>query len=73
MGSAIFLLLGGIGLFLYGINFMSSCLKEAVGEKLRVVLGKMTLMEKVYYTIKTKKNEYILYYQQKTTKYTSDN
>ncbi len=42
MGSAIFLLLGGIGLFLYGINFMSSCLKEAVGEKLRVVLGKMT-------------------------------
>lgn len=42
MISAIFLLLGGIGLFLYGINFMSSSLKEAVGEKLRVVLGKMT-------------------------------
>lgn len=40
--NSIFLLLGGIGLFLYGINFMSSSLKEAVGEKMRVVLGKMT-------------------------------
>lgn len=42
MVNAIFLLLGGIGLFLYGINFMSSSLKEAVGEKLRMVLSKMT-------------------------------
>lgn len=38
----IFLLLGGIGLFLYGINFMSLSLKEAAGEKLRSVLSKMT-------------------------------
>ena len=38
----IFLLLGGIGLFLYGINYMSLSLKEAAGDKLRVVLSKMT-------------------------------
>ena len=38
----VFLLLGGIGLFLYGINFMSLCLKQAAGEKLRTVLSKMT-------------------------------
>lgn len=37
-----FLLLGGIGLFLYGINFMSQCLKDAAGEQLRTVLSKMT-------------------------------
>ncbi len=36
------MLLGGIGLFLYGINFMSSSLKEAAGEKLRTVLARMT-------------------------------
>ena len=38
----IFLLLGGIGLFLYGINYMSLSLKEAAGDKLRTVLSKMT-------------------------------
>ncbi len=38
----VFMLLGGIGLFLYGINFMSISLKEAAGEKLRGVLSKMT-------------------------------
>ena len=38
----IFLLLGGIGLFLYGINYMSLSLKEAAGDKLRIVLSKMT-------------------------------
>ncbi|MBQ9374953.1 MAG: Na/Pi cotransporter family protein, partial [Ruminococcus sp.] len=38
----IFLLLGGIALFLYGINFMSASLKEAAGDKLRSVLSKMT-------------------------------
>ena len=38
----IFLLLGGIGLFLYGISFMSTSLKQAAGDNLRVVLGKLT-------------------------------
>ena len=38
----IFLLLGGIGLFLYGINYMSLSLKEAAGDKLRTILSKMT-------------------------------
>lgn len=42
MVEGIFLLLGGIGLFLYGINFMSQSLKQAAGEKLRTVLSKMT-------------------------------
>ena len=38
----IFLLLGGIGLFLYGINYMSQSLKEAAGDKMRTILSKMT-------------------------------
>lgn len=38
----IFLLLGGIGLFLYGINYMSLSLKEAAGDKLRTILSRMT-------------------------------
>lgn len=36
------LLLGGIGLFLYGINFMSRSLEDAAGDNLRVFLGKTT-------------------------------
>jgi len=37
-----FLLLGGIGLFLFGINFMSKGLENLAGSKLRVFLEKMT-------------------------------
>lgn len=42
MIEGIFLLLGGIGLFLYGINFMSKSLKDAAGDKMRTVLSKLT-------------------------------
>lgn len=38
----VFLLLGGIALFLYGINFMSQSLYEALGDDLRTILEKLT-------------------------------
>ena len=38
----VFLLLGGIGLFLFGINFMGSGLERAAGDNLRVILQKLT-------------------------------
>ncbi|MBO4502029.1 MAG: Na/Pi cotransporter family protein [Clostridia bacterium] len=38
----IFLLLGGIGLFLYGINFTSKSLEDAAGDNLRKILEKAT-------------------------------
>ncbi len=40
--SGFFLLLGGIGLFLYGISFMTQCLEKAAGDNLRTILEKMT-------------------------------
>ena len=39
---SVFLLLGGIGMFLYGINFMSQSLELAAGDNLRTVLEKLT-------------------------------
>ncbi len=42
MAYGVFLLLGGIGLFLYGINFMSSALEKLAGNNLRHILEKMT-------------------------------
>ena len=36
----IFILLGGVGLFLYGMTIMSSGLKNACGDNLKVILGK---------------------------------
>ena len=38
----IFSLLGGIGLFLYGMSIMSTGLKNAAGDKLRVILEHAT-------------------------------
>ena len=38
----LFLLLGGIGMFLYGINFMSGGLEKAAGDNLRSILERMT-------------------------------
>lgn len=38
----IFLLLGGIGMFLFGINYMTDSLQKAAGNRLRTVLEKMT-------------------------------
>ena len=38
----IFTLLGGVGLFLYGMTIMSSGLRNACGDKLRVILEKAT-------------------------------
>ncbi|MBR6351745.1 MAG: Na/Pi cotransporter family protein [Firmicutes bacterium] len=38
----VFLLLGGIGLFLFGINFMTAALEKAAGENLRNVLQSLT-------------------------------
>lgn len=40
--SGFFLLLGGIGLFLYGISFMTQSLEKAAGDNLRTILEKMT-------------------------------
>ena len=40
--SGFFLLLGGIGLFLYGISFMTQSLEKAAGDNLRAILEKMT-------------------------------
>lgn len=40
--SAIFGLLGGLGLFLYGINKMGDSLKELAGSKLKVIIEKTT-------------------------------
>ena len=37
-----FTLLGGVGLFLYGMTMMSSGLQNAAGDKLRVLLEKVT-------------------------------
>lgn len=38
----IFTLLGALGLFLYGMNMMSTGLQKAAGARLRILLGKMT-------------------------------
>jgi len=38
----VFLLMGGIGLFLFGINYMSAALSIAAGDNLRVWLNKLT-------------------------------
>ena len=38
----VFILFGGIGLFLYGMSIMSTALRSACGEKLQVMLGKAT-------------------------------
>lgn len=37
-----FMLLGGIALFLYGINYMTSAIQSIAGDKLRVILEKAT-------------------------------
>lgn len=42
MAYSIFLLLGGIALFLYGINFMSESLQKAAGDNMRGILQRMT-------------------------------
>ena len=38
----VFALLGGVGLFLYGMMEMSSGLKNAAGDNLRIILEKAT-------------------------------
>ncbi len=42
MTYSIFLLLGGIGLFLFGINFMQHSLEDAAGDNLRKILERLT-------------------------------
>ena len=37
-----FLLLGGVGLFLYGMTIMSSGLQNAAGDKVRTILEHVT-------------------------------
>ena len=39
---AIFFILGGLGVFIYGIHIMGSGLKELAGDKLRVIIQKST-------------------------------
>ncbi|MGN0974689.1 MAG: Na/Pi cotransporter family protein [Gemmiger sp.] len=38
----LFGLLGGLALFLYGMNMMSECLQKAAGEKMKAILGMLT-------------------------------
>lgn len=45
MGEAmqtIFGLLGGLAVFIYGMNMMSECLQKAAGEKMKTILGVLT-------------------------------
>ena len=35
----IFGLLGGLAVFIYGMNMMSECLQKAAGEKMKSILG----------------------------------
>jgi phosphate:Na+ symporter len=38
----VFGLLGGLAIFLFGMNMMSDSLQKAAGEKMRTVLGMLT-------------------------------
>ena len=38
----IFGLLGGLAVFLFGMNMMSDCLQKAAGDKMRTILGMLT-------------------------------
>ncbi|MCD8098393.1 MAG: Na/Pi symporter, partial [Lachnospiraceae bacterium] len=38
----IFGLLGGLAVFIYGMNLMSECLQKAAGEKMKSILGMLT-------------------------------
>ena len=35
-------LLGGLAIFIYGMNMMSECLQKAAGEKMRSILARLT-------------------------------
>ena len=35
----VFGLLGGLAVFIYGMNMMSECLQKAAGEKMKKILG----------------------------------
>ena len=38
----VFGLLGGLAIFLYGMNMMSECLQKAAGEKMKTILALLT-------------------------------
>lgn len=38
----VFGLLGGLAVFIFGMNMMSECLQKAAGEKMRSILGVLT-------------------------------
>lgn len=38
----IFGLLGGLSVFIFGMNLMSECLQKAVGEKMKSILAMLT-------------------------------
>lgn len=42
LGITIMMILGGLGIFLYGINLMGDSLKELAGDKLKVIIEKTT-------------------------------
>lgn len=42
MFQTIFGLLGGLAVFIYGMNMMSECLQKAAGEKMKTILGILT-------------------------------
>ena len=45
----IFGLLGGLAVFIYGMNMMSECLQKAAGEKMKTILGVLTKNPVMYY------------------------
>ena len=42
LGETIMFILGGLGIFLFGINLMGDSLKEMAGDKLKVIIEKTT-------------------------------
>ena len=39
---SVFTLLGGLGIFLFGMNFMGECLEKSAGKKLKTMLDHLT-------------------------------
>ena len=41
----VFGLLGGLAVFIYGMNMMSECLQKAAGEKMKSILALLTKLQ----------------------------
>ena len=45
----VFGLLGGLAIFLYGMNMMSECLQKAAGEKMKTILALLLYKETAFF------------------------